>query len=66
MAPVDPDTIRVMPAEDPGDIFLQHRGLVLEALLADPSFDQPPAAGGDPDPDLPLPDVERFNNPSIG
>ncbi|MGW4091284.1 hypothetical protein [Nocardia sp. NPDC004750] len=27
-----------MPAEDPGDVFLRHRGAVLDALLADPSF----------------------------
>ncbi|MFI6361141.1 discoidin domain-containing protein [Nocardia sp. NPDC050630] len=27
-----------MAAEDPGDVFLRHRGAVLEALLSDPSF----------------------------
>lgn len=27
-----------MPAEDPGDVFLRHRGAVLDALLADPSL----------------------------
>ncbi|WP_405136736.1 discoidin domain-containing protein [Nocardia sp. NBC_01388] len=30
-----------MPDEDPGDIFLRHRGAVLEALLSDPSFGAP-------------------------
>ncbi|MGK8520039.1 hypothetical protein ACRS6B_00020 [Nocardia asteroides] len=27
-----------MPAEDPGDVFLRHRGAVLDALLSDPSL----------------------------
>ncbi|MFX0579071.1 discoidin domain-containing protein [Nocardia nepalensis] len=27
-----------MPAEDQGDVFLRHRGAVLDALLSDPSF----------------------------
>ncbi|MFC9897794.1 discoidin domain-containing protein [Nocardia sp. NPDC127579] len=28
-----------MPDEDPGDVFLRHRGAVVEALLSDPSFE---------------------------
>lgn len=45
-------TIRDMPAEDQGDLFLRHRGAVLDTLLSDPSFGSPefsaddgPAAG---------------------
>ncbi|MEV4128508.1 discoidin domain-containing protein [Nocardia sp. NPDC049707] len=35
-----------MAAEDPGDVFLRHRGAVLEALLSDPSFgENDPATG---------------------
>ncbi|MET8874564.1 discoidin domain-containing protein [Nocardia sp. NPDC004604] len=35
-----------MAAEDPGDVFLRHRGAVLEALLSDPAFgENDPAAG---------------------
>ncbi|WP_227983721.1 hypothetical protein [Nocardia spumae] len=41
-----------MPAEDQGDLFLRHRGAVLDTLLSDPSFGSPeftadddPAAG---------------------
>lgn len=29
-----------MPDEDPGDVFLRHRGVVLDALLSDPVFGQ--------------------------
>ncbi|MFE7744992.1 discoidin domain-containing protein [Nocardia sp. NPDC057455] len=37
-----------MPAEDPGDVFLRHRGAVLDALLSDPSFGSSatPSVGG--------------------
>ncbi|MFI7667895.1 discoidin domain-containing protein [Nocardia sp. NPDC049526] len=35
-----------MAAEDPGDVFLRHRGAVLDALLSDPSFgENDPATG---------------------
>ncbi len=40
------DTIRTMAAEDPGDVFLRHRGAVLEALLSDPSFGENDSATG--------------------
>lgn len=52
------DTIPNMPAEDPGDVFLRHRGAVLDALLSDPAFGEvgpatePVSSGplaGDPD-----------------
>ena len=52
------DTIPNMPAEDPGDVFLRHRGAVLDALLSDPAFGEAGPAtepvssgplGGDPD-----------------
>lgn len=35
-----------MPEADPGDIFLRHRGAVLQALLADPSLSAPPPVTG--------------------
>jgi hypothetical protein len=37
-----------MPAEDPGDVFLRHRGAVLDALLSDSSFGSSaaPSTGG--------------------
>lgn len=41
------DTIPHMPAEDPGDVFLRHRGAVLDALLSDPAFGE---AGPDTEP----------------
>ncbi|WP_330257063.1 discoidin domain-containing protein [Nocardia sp. NBC_00565] len=34
-----------MPAEDQGDVFLRHRGAVLDALLSDPSFGEDGPAG---------------------
>ncbi|RDI54527.1 hypothetical protein [Nocardia mexicana] len=46
-----------MPDEDPGDVFLRHRGAVLDALLSDPAFGQ-----STPAPAAPAPDVE----PDIG
>ncbi|MGQ4619677.1 hypothetical protein [Nocardia sp. R7R-8] len=36
-----------MPVEDPGDVFLRHRGAVLDTLLADPSFGSSAAPSGD-------------------
>ncbi|MET9025387.1 discoidin domain-containing protein [Nocardia sp. NPDC004168] len=35
-----------MPAEDPGDVFLRHRGAVLDTLLADPSLGSSAASSG--------------------
>lgn len=37
-----------MPDADPGDIFLQHRGAILDALLSDPHFGPPVAEEPDP------------------
>src|SRR5437879_4408217 len=45
-----------MPEEDPGDVFVHHRGAVLDALLSDPSLDrpgEPPAAEPGVDPASP-------------
>ncbi|MBF6471982.1 MULTISPECIES: discoidin domain-containing protein [Nocardia] len=46
-----------MPAEDPGDVFLRHRGAVLDALLSDPSLGSSAAPRAD---SAPLGDTEDF------
>ncbi|WP_157172193.1 discoidin domain-containing protein [Nocardia pneumoniae] len=56
-----------MPDEDAGDVFLRHRGAVLEALLSDPSFG-PSAAPPSDSPDfgtasLGLPDLDPDSEP---
>ncbi|MEU2036509.1 discoidin domain-containing protein [Nocardia amamiensis] len=58
-----------MPDEDAGDVFLRHRGAVLEALLSDPSFG-PSAAPPSDSPDIGaasfgFPDLEPDSEPVV-
>ncbi|WP_433631386.1 hypothetical protein [Nocardia sp. CA-120079] len=63
-----------MAAEDPGDVFLRHRGAVLDALLSDPSFgENDPATGsvlsgplvGDPEFGEPGFGDDPFSGPAV-
>lgn len=57
----DPD----MPAEDQGDVFLRHRGAVLDALLSDPSFGEDGSAT-EPLLSGPLVGDPGFDEPGMG